>query len=58
MNLTPKVVAPVVLVETLNGLDKVKVNENARFGGSVLVLKLRVDFCASEMKKWFSCLNN
>ena len=29
MNLTPKLVALVVLVETLNGLDKVKVNRNA-----------------------------
>ena len=49
MNLTPKLVTQVVLAETLNGLDKVKVNRNARFGGSVLVLQVRVDFYASKM---------
>ena len=48
MNLTPKLVALVVLAETLNGLDKVKVNSNAQFSGSVLVLQVRVDFCALE----------
>ena len=58
MNLTPKLVAPMVLAETLNGLDKVKVNRNARFSGSVLVLQVRVDFCASEMNNQFSSLNN
>ena len=39
MTLTSKLVALVVLEETLNGLDKVKVNMNARFYGSVLVYK-------------------
>ena len=58
MNLTPKLVAPVVLAKTLNGMDKVKVNRNAQFGGSVLVLQVRVDFCASEMNNQFSSLNN
>ena len=44
MNLTPKLVVLVVLVETLNGLDKVKPNKNAQFGGSVLVLQVRAIF--------------
>ena len=57
MNLTPKLVAPVVLVETLNGLDKVKVNRNAWFGGSLLVLQVRVNFCASKINNQFSCMN-
>ena len=56
MNLTPKLVAPVVLTETLNGLDKIKVNRNAGFSGSVLVLQVRVNFYASEMNNQFSCL--
>ena len=47
-----------VLAETLNVLDNVKVNMNARFSGSVLVLQVRVDFCASWMNNRFSCLKN
>ena len=50
MNLIPKLVTSVVLAEILNGLDKFKVNRNARFSGSVLVLQVRVDFCALKMK--------
>ena len=58
MNLTPKLVALMVLTKTFNGLDKVLVNRNARFCGSVLVLQVRVDFCASWMNNRFSCLKN
>ena len=58
MNLTPKLVALVVLAETLNGLDKVKFNKNAQLGGSVLVLQVRDDFFALEINNQFSCLNN
>ena len=58
MNLTPKLVALVIILKTLNSLDKVKVNKNTQFGRSVLVFQVRVDFCASEMNNQFSCLNN
>ena len=39
MNLTPKLITPMVLAEPSNGLDKVKVNKNARFGGNMVVLQ-------------------
>ena len=58
MNFTPKLVTPMVLVETLNGLDKVKVNRNARFYGSLLVLQVKVNFFASKMNNRSSFLKN